>query len=150
MNTLQKFGFTITVCIPKTLTTLSLKAILERKRYLMLLIFLGEIISTKDVHLLYYKTILSYPDISNFPRQQFEMNTHLNEVEMLIFVDKDEAPYVKYDVNNTEMNTLQKFGFTITVCIPKTLTTLSLKAILERKRLYGFSFTGGKHLRFRK
>ena len=59
---------------------------------------------------------------------------------------KDEAPYVKYDVNNTEMNTLQKFGFTITVCIPKTLTTLSLKAILERKRLYGFSFTGGKHL----
>ena len=59
---------------------------------------------------------------------------------------KDEAPYVKYDVNNTDMNTLQKFGFTITLCIPKTLTTLFLKAILHRTHLYGFSFVGGKHL----
>ena len=41
----------------------------------------------KDVHLLYYNIILSYPDISNLQRQQFEMNTNLSEVEMLNLVD---------------------------------------------------------------
>jgi hypothetical protein len=60
---------------------------------------------------------------------------------------KDKTPYVKYDVNNTDMNTLQKFGFTITVCIPKTLTTLFLKDSAHSKTtFYGFSFTGGKNL----
>jgi Leucine-rich repeat (LRR) protein len=48
---------------------------------------LEEVISTKDLHLLYYNTILSYPDISNFQRQEFEMNTHLSEVAMITFVD---------------------------------------------------------------
>jgi len=31
---------------------------------------------------------------------------------------KDETPYAKYDVNNANMNTLQRFGFFVTVCIP--------------------------------
>jgi hypothetical protein len=79
--------------IPKTLTTLFLK---DSTQFLILngfsfvgglLMFLEEIISTKDVHLLYYNTILSYPDISNLQRQQFEMNNHLSEVEMLNLVD---------------------------------------------------------------
>ena len=60
---------------------------------------------------------------------------------------KDEAPYVKYDVNNTEMNTLQKFGFTITLCIPKTLTTLFIKdSAHSRTTFYGFRFRGGTNL----
>ena len=53
----------------------------------MLLMFLEEVISTKDLHLFYYDTIPSYPNISNFQCRQFEMNTPLNEVEMLTFVD---------------------------------------------------------------
>ena len=55
--------------------------------HLMLLMFLEEVISTKDLHLFYYDTIPSYPNISNFQCRQFEINTLLNEVEMLTFVD---------------------------------------------------------------
>jgi hypothetical protein len=53
----------------------------------MLLMFLEEVISTKDLHLFYYDTIASYPNISNFQCRQLEINTLLNEVEMLTFVD---------------------------------------------------------------
>ena len=44
------------------------------------------------------------------------------------------------------MNTLQRFGFFVTVCIPKTLTTLFLKESTQFLTLNGFSFVGGKYL----
>jgi hypothetical protein len=40
---------------------------------------------------------------------------------------KDETSYVKYEVNNNDMNTIQRFGISVTVYIPKTLTTLFIK-----------------------
>jgi hypothetical protein len=57
---------------------------------------------------------------------------------------KDETRYVKYDVNNTDMNTIQRFGISVHACIPKTLTTLFLKD--SKATLYGFSFVGGNNL----
>ena len=59
---------------------------------------------------------------------------------------KDETPYVKYEVNNNDMNTIQKFGFSVTVFIPKTLTTLFLKDSVDNTNFHGFSLTGGKNL----
>ena len=59
---------------------------------------------------------------------------------------KDKTPYVKYDVNNTDMNTVQKFGFSIAICIPKTLITLFLKDIPARTHFNGFWFVDGKNL----
>ena len=59
---------------------------------------------------------------------------------------KDETPYVKYDVNNTHMDTIQRFGFIVTVCIPKTLTTLIFKDSAHFTAFDGFSFVGGNNL----
>jgi Leucine-rich repeat (LRR) protein len=60
---------------------------------------------------------------------------------------KDETPYVKYDVNNTDMNTIQMPGYNVKVCIPKTLTTLFLRDSPQSKTTFdGFSFAGGKNL----
>jgi hypothetical protein len=57
---------------------------------------------------------------------------------------KDETRYVKYDVNNTDMNTIQRFGISVNACIPNTLTTLFLKD--SKTTLDGFSFVGGNNL----
>ena len=59
---------------------------------------------------------------------------------------KYKTPYVLYDVNNTNMNTLQRFEFFVTVCISKTLTTLFLKDSRQFLTLNDFSFVGGKYL----
>ena len=59
---------------------------------------------------------------------------------------KDKTPYVKYDVINTNMNTLQSFGFCVTVCIPKTFSTLFLKDSTQFLTFNGFSFVAGKYL----
>jgi hypothetical protein len=44
------------------------------------------------------------------------------------------------------MNTIQRFGFSVTVFIPKTLTTLFLKDSVDNTDFHGFSLTGGKNL----
>jgi hypothetical protein len=55
--------------------------------------------------------------------------------------------YILPSVKCLRQNTLQKFGFTIAICIPKTLTTLFLKDSAHSKTtFYGFSFRGGKNL----
>ena len=59
---------------------------------------------------------------------------------------KDKTQYVKCDVNNIDMNTLQKLGFFVKLCMPKTLTTLFLKDSTHFLTFNGFSFVGGKYL----
>ena len=60
---------------------------------------------------------------------------------------KDKTPYVKYDVNTTDMNTLQKFGFKVTLRLPITLSMFFLK---DSKNfittLDGFAFIDGDNL----
>ena len=57
---------------------------------------------------------------------------------------KDKTPYVKYDVNNTNMNTLLRFVLNIT--LPNTLTTLFLKDSVYITDFHGLSFVGGQNL----
>ena len=53
---------------------------------------------------------------------------------------------VQYDVNNTNMNTLQRFGASVLLCIPKTLTTFFIKDSVYNTDFCGFSFVGGENL----
>ena len=59
---------------------------------------------------------------------------------------KYKTPYVKYDVNNININTIQRFGGFIALRIPKTLTTLFLRDSKTFLAFNGFSFLGGKNL----